>query len=216
MATRNGIVGRTVYDKKRGLMGRVIKEDGLQITIEFDDGELKQSKAVSPNTFKRWYRLLDEEPDTEPETDSEQAPGGCETNADDGASAAVKKEYKFPAGEPGVGTELATYFRSTIQEYANQDLLFTSAGGGRIVVVKYNGRNVFEVTVCKRRINVLCHKKSLSPDNLARATKVFPDDYGWPLSVQFTFTKLDESSRALIQCIVTDGLYYRQIVEEEK
>ena len=35
MATRNGIVGREVYDKKRGLMGRVVKEDGLQITLEF-------------------------------------------------------------------------------------------------------------------------------------------------------------------------------------
>lgn len=216
MATRNGIVGRTVYDKKRGLMGRVIKEDGLQITIEFDDGELKQSKAVSPNTFKRWYRLLDEEPETEQASEGDWAPGGSEIDEHEEEATPAKKEYKFPVGEPGVGTELATYFRSTIQEYANQDLLFTSAGGGRIVVVKYNGRNVFEVTVCKRRINVLCHKKSLSPDNLARATKVFPEDYGWPLSVQFTFTKLDESSRALIQCIVTDGLYYRQIVEEEK
>ena len=42
MATKNGIVGREVYDKKRGLMGRVVKEDGLQITLEFNDGKIMQ------------------------------------------------------------------------------------------------------------------------------------------------------------------------------
>ena len=57
MATRNGIVGREVYDKKRGLMGRVVKEDGLQITLEFNDGNEKTVKVVTPVTFKRWYRL---------------------------------------------------------------------------------------------------------------------------------------------------------------
>ena len=80
--------------------------------------------------------------------------------------------------------------------------------------MKYNGRNVFEITVCKRRINVLCHKKSLSADNLSRATKVYPDKFGWPLSVQYTFTELTDTAKALIRCIITDGLYYRQIVEK--
>ena len=60
-ATKNGIVGREVYDKKQGLMGRVVKEDGLQITIEFNDGDNKVTKTVTPTTFKRWYRLLDED-----------------------------------------------------------------------------------------------------------------------------------------------------------
>ena len=82
MATKNGIVGREVYDKKRGLMGRVVKEDGLQITLEFNDGNEKTVKVVTPATFKRWYRLLDEEPQEapaegtpQPETsDCEKAP----------------------------------------------------------------------------------------------------------------------------------------------
>ena len=66
MATKNGIAGREVYDKKRGLMGRVVKEDGLQITLEFNDGDEKTVKVVTPATFKRWYRLLDEEPQEAP------------------------------------------------------------------------------------------------------------------------------------------------------
>ena len=47
MATKNGIAGREVYDRKRGLMGRVVKEDGLQITLEFNEGD--------EEVFKLWY-----------------------------------------------------------------------------------------------------------------------------------------------------------------
>ena len=75
MATRNGIVGREVYDKKRGLMGRVVKEDGLQITLEFNDGNEKTVKAVTPTVFKRWYRLLDEEPQEENQYEHEVSRG---------------------------------------------------------------------------------------------------------------------------------------------
>ena len=221
MATKNGIAGREVYDKKRGLMGRVVKEDGLQITLEFDAGDEKTVKVVTPATFNRWYRLLDEEPQEasaeedvpEPETSE------CENaSSEDEDKPAPKKRantsMKFPAGAPGVGTQLVEYFRFEVGEYANQDLEYKVSKDGRIVIVKYNGRNVFEITVCKRRINVLCHKKSLTADNLSRATKVYPDKFGWPLSVQYTFTELNDTTKALIRCIITDGLYYRQIVEK--
>ena len=213
MATKNGIAGREVYDKKRGLMGRVVKEDGLQITLEFNDGNEKTVKAVTPTVFKRWYRLLDEEPQEENAEDVHET----ETSKDEDKPAPKKKantSMKFPAGAPGVGTQLVEYFRFEVGEYANQDLEYKVSKDGRIVIVKYNGRNVFEITVCKRRINVLCHKKSLSADNLSRATKVYPDNFGWPLSVQYTFTELNDTTKAIIRCIITDGLYYRQIVEK--
>lgn len=205
MATKNGIVGREVYDKKRGLMGRVVKEDGLQITVQFDDGEIRVTKAVTPQTFKRWYRLLD------PELEEDVGPvQESQPKVSDGAG------LKFPSGAPGVGKQIVEFFRHELGECANQDLEFCVTKDGRVVVVKYNGHNVFEITVCKRRLNVLCHKKSLSPDNLARSTKVYPDSFGWPLSVQYTFTELDGSTKALIRCIITDGLYYRQVVEKEE
>lgn len=213
MATRNGIVGREVYDKKRGLMGRVVKEDGLQITLEFNDGNEKTVKAVTPTVFKRWYRLLDEEPQEESAEDVNET----ETSEDEDKLAPKKRantSMKFPAGAPGVGAQLVEYFRFEVGEYANQDLEYKVSKDGRIVIVKYNGRNVFEITVCKRRINVLCHKKSLSADNLSRATKVYPDNFGWPLSVQYTFTELTDTTKALIRCIITDGLYYRQVIEK--
>lgn len=220
MATKNGIVGREVYDKKRGLMGRVVKEDGLQITLEFDDGDEKTVKAVTPVTFKRWYRLLDEEPQEESaEVNPDPKTSDCEKNlSEDDSKPEPKKKtntnMKFPAGSPGVGAQLVEYFRFEVGEYANQDLEYKVSKDGRIVIVKYNGRNVFEITVCKRRINVLCHKKSLSADNLSRATKVYPDNFGWPLSVQYTFTELNDTTKAIIRCIITDGLYYRQVVEK--
>lgn len=221
MATKNGIAGREVYDKKRGLMGRVVKEDGLQITLEFDDGDEKTVKVVTPATFKRWYRLLDEEPQEAPAAEDVPEPetSECENapSEDEDKPAPKKKantSMKFPAGTPGVGAQLVDYFRFEVGEYANQDLEYKVSKDGRIVIVKYNGRNVFEITVCKRRINVLCHKKSLTADNLSRATKVYPDKFGWPLSVQYTFTELTDTTKALIRCIITDGLYYRQIVEK--
>ena len=220
MATKNGIVGREVYDKKRGLMGRVVKEDGLQITLEFNDGDEKTIKVVTPVTFNRWYRLLDEDLEEQPAkgtSELEKADGVDVTDVDQHESEFTKKadtSRKFPSGVLGVGAKLAEYFRFEVGEYANQDVEYKVSKDGRIVIVRYNGRNVFEITVCKRRMNVLCHKKSLSADNFSRATKVYPDKFEWPLSVQYTFTELTDTTKALIRCIITDGLYYRQVVEK--
>ena len=163
---------------------------------------------------------MDEEPQEAPAEDASQPEtSDCEkAPSEDEDKPAPKKKastsMKFPAGSPGVGAQLVEYFRFEVGEYANQDLEYKVSKDGRIVIVKYNGRNVFEITVCKRRINVLCHKKSLSADNLSRATKVYPDKFGWPLSVQYTFTELNDTTKAIIRCIITDGLYYRQVVEK--
>ena len=63
MATTKGsIVGREVYDKRAGVMGKVLKEDGLSLVIEFSTADGTTTKTITPATFKRWYRLLDPEP----------------------------------------------------------------------------------------------------------------------------------------------------------
>ena len=201
MATTKGsIVGREVYDKRAGVMGRVLKEDGLSLVIEFLTPDGATTKTITPATFKRWYRLIDEEPvqDTLP-TEEEKKERG-----------AVPENQK---GAVGVGPALCSLFMNTVKESANQDLDITGTKDKRNVVVKYNGRNVFEITVCKRRLVVMCHPKSLAPANVPHITKQYPKEFGWPLSAKFVFT--DDAQLPLMRSIINDGLYYRQIVERE-
>lgn len=201
MATTKGsIVGREVYDKRAGIMGKVLKEDGLSLVIEFSTAEGTATKTITPATFRRWYRLLDPEPEEERPSAEEKK---TERNV-------VPEEHK---GAVGVGSALCNLFIATIKSSANQDLEITGTKDKRNVVVKYNGRNVFEITVCKRRLVVMCHPKSLAANNMYQVTKLYPKEFGWPLSAKFVFT--DDSQLPLMRSIINDGLYYRQIVERE-
>lgn len=198
MATTKGsIVGREVYDKRAGVMGRVLKEDGLSLVIEFSTPEGTTTKTITPATFKRWYRLLDEAEETE-SVSSEQSRGP------------VPENHK---GAVGAGSALCSLFLSTVKQAANQDLDISGAKDKRVVIIKYNGKNVFELTVCKRRLVVMCHPKSLAPTNVAQVVKQYPKEFGWPLSSKFVFT--DDAQLPLMRSIINDGLFYRQIVERE-
>lgn len=201
MATTKGsIVGREVYDKRAGIMGKVLKEDGLSLVIEFSTPDGTVVKTITPATFKRWYRLLDEDP---ADNVIEEVPTKDR--------APVPQEHK---GAVGAGSALCGMFLALVKEAANQDLDITGTKDKRNVVVKYNGRNVFEITVCKRRLVVMCHPKSLAPANVSQITKQYPREFGWPLSAKFVFT--DDAQAPLMRSIVNDGLYYRQIVERER
>ena len=200
MATTKGsIVGREVYDKRAGIMGKVLKEDGLSLVIEFSTAEGTTTKTITPSTFKRWYRLLDPEPE-------EETPAPVEEKKERGP---VPEDQK---GAVGAGSALCNLFLDTVKESANQDLDITGTKDKRSVVVKYNGRNVFEITVCKRRLVVMCHPKSLAPTNVAQVTKQYPKEFGWPLSAKFVFT--DDAQLPLMRSIINDGLFYRQIVDK--
>ena len=203
MATTKGsIVGREVYDKRAGVMGKVLKEDGLSLVIEFSTPDGTTTKTITPATFKRWYRLLDEEP---AEGADEIAPSEKQERGP------VPEDHK---GAVGAGPALCKLFLTVVKEAANQDLDISGTKDKRAVVIKYNGKNVFELTVCKRRLVVMCHPKSLAPANVAQITKQYPKEFGWPLSSKFVFT--DDSQLPLIRSIVNDGLFYRQIVEREE
>jgi hypothetical protein len=82
------------------------------------------------------------------------------------------------------------------------------------MLLLYNGRNIFEITVCKRRLVVMAHPKSLSPENVKRVSKQYPKEFGWPLSSKFVFT--DEGEQPFMKSVIMDGLYFRQIVEKEE
>lgn len=196
--TKGSIVGREVYDKRAGVMGKVLKEDGLSLVIEFSTPDGTTTKTITPATFKRWYRLLDKDPAEETEGVEEK-----ESNP-------VPEKYK---GAVGAGSALCSLFLATIKQAANQDLDISSTKDKRTVVVKYNGRNVFELTACKRRLVVMCHPKSLAPSNVPHVAKQYPKEFGWPLSAKFVFT--DDAQLPLMRSIINDGLYYRQIVERE-
>ena len=202
MATTKGsIVGREVYDKRAGVMGRVLKEDGLSLVIEFSTANGTTTKTITPATFNRWYRLLDPEPADET-VDAEQQDAAQHPGVPDNQKGAV-----------GAGSTLCNLFISTVKQAANQDLEITGTKDKRSVVIKYNGRNVFEITVCRRRLVVMCHPKSLAPANVAHVVKQYPKEFGWPLSCKFVFT--DDSQMPLMRSIINDGLYYRQIVDRE-
>lgn len=202
MATTKGsIVGREVYDKRAGVMGRVLKEDGLSLVIEFSTSDGTTTKTITPSTFKRWYRLLD------PEPAEEELTTPVEEKKERGP---VPEDQK---GAVGAGSVLCNLFLSVVREAANQDLDIIGTKDARAVVVKYNGRNVFEITVCKRRLVVMCHPKSLAPANVAQVTKQYPKEFGWPLSAKFVFT--DDAQLPLMRSIINDGLYYRQIIDKE-
>lgn len=199
--TKGSIVGREVYDKRAGIMGKVLKEDGLSLVIEFSTPDGTKTKTITPSTFKRWYRLLDPEP-------VEETSAPVEEKEERGA---IPEDQK---GAVGAGSALCGLFLTTVKEAANQDLDITGTKDKRAVVIKYNGKNVFEVTVCKRRLVVLCHPKSLAPANVPYVTKQYPKEFGWPLSAKFVFT--DDSQLPLMRSIINDGLFYRQIVEREE
>ena len=218
MATTKGsIVGREVYDKRAGVMGRVLKEDGLSLVIEFSTADGVTTKTITPATFKRWYRLLDDIP-AEDESDAVATSGseGDEEQIVDKPQPEKKERGAVPddqKGAVGVGSALCNLFIQTVKGACNQDLEITGTKDKRSVVVKYNGKNVFEITVCKRRLVVMCHPKSLAPANVAQVTKQYPKEFGWPLSAKFVFT--DDAQLPLMRSIVNDGLFYRQIVERE-
>lgn len=202
MATTKGsIVGREVFNKRAGIMGKVLKEDGLSLVIEFSTPEGTVVKTITPSTFKRWYRLVDPEPE-------EEVPAQSEEKKERGP---IPEDHK---GAVGAGSALCNLFLSTVKGAANQDLEITGTKDKRSVVVKYNGKNVFEITVCKRRLVVMCHPKSLAPTNVAQVVKQYPKEFGWSLSSKFVFT--DDAQLPLMRSIINDGLYYRQIIEREE
>lgn len=199
-------VGLEVFCKRNGTRGIVVAEDKGILTIQTNG----VNKTVTESTFKRWYTIVPQDreenplvpmPGTETPNWGEKQWGEEDT-----------PKNKLPSGEYGVGLELRKKFIQMVKNGANQSLDFTYDEKNSRDIIKYNGKNVFECTTARRRFNVLCHSKALTPDNLRRANKIFPRDWGWVLNVKFVFT--DMSQVPLMRSIITDSLYFRQ--EENK
>lgn len=202
---KNSLVGKSVFDKRSGLMGKVLSEDSLTLGIEVNG----VNKTVTHTTFKRWYRVIEDETSTTPVNEKTDAPIDKSSKVD---IEKPKVSRCNPSGEKGVGEQLCQKFLYYIKDMANQDLDITTIKKGKYLVIKYNGKNAFECAIANRRISVFCHPKSLTPYNLQRVTRMFPNKNGWYLCAKYVFTSLDESP--LMKSIITDGLYYRRNKEE--
>lgn len=194
-------VGLEVFCKRNGLRGTVVADSNGVITIQTNG----VNKAVTETTFKRWYTIV---PQDNVEKDDMPPSHIAESDSAEDNESDADTAKTAPSGEVGVGLELRTKFIELVKRGANQSLDFTYDEKNNRDIIKYNGKNVFECTTARRRFNVLCHHKALTPDNLKRADKVFPKEWGWVLNVKFVFT--DMSQVPLMRSIITDSLYYRQ------
>lgn len=185
-----------VFCKRDGTRGIVVAEGNNTLTIKTDIA----NKVVTEGTFKRWYTIVPQDK----EEDSTVTTPGAETSQ----AGKTKLESTRPSGEVGIGLDLRSKFIEIVKDYANQSLDFTYDEKNNRDIIKYNGRNVFECTTARRRFNVLCHSKALTPDNVKRADKVYPKEWGWVLNVKFVFT--DMSQVPLMRSIITDSLFYRR------
>lgn len=196
-----------VFCKRNGTRGIIVAEDDNILTIQTDG----INKTVTESTFKRWYTIVPQEQEQSSEVvqpvQSEESISSNQ-NEDNVAEPKGKSERLNPSGEVGIGLELRKKFIEIVKNGANQSLDFTYDEKNCRDVIKYNGKNVFECTTARRRFNVLCHQKALTPDNIKRASKIHPKDWGWVLNVKFVFTEM--SQVPLMRSIVTDSLYYRQ------
>lgn len=192
-----------VFNKRNGTIGTVVGQDDTTILIKTGDA----IKAVTENTFLRWYTIVPQDKPAEKETIKEPEKEEKKEKKD-----ADGEDKSLPAGAPGVGELLRERFLSLVKEQADQHLDITYDEKNNRDIIKYNGWNVFECTTAKRRFNVFCHPKSLTPDNLKRADKVFPKEWGWSLRAKFIFTDITQTP--LMKTIIVDGLFYRQKEEE--
>lgn len=203
-----------VFCKRNGTRGIVVAESNGTLTIQTDG----VNKVVTEGTFKRWYTIVPQDkkeenpmvpmPGTEDPNWGEKHRGNNSDESENCDEPEEKSKKLNPSGEVGVGLELRNKFIEIVKNHANQSLDFTYDNKNNRDIIKYNGRNVFECTTARRRFNVLCHSKALTPDNIKRAERVFPKEWGWVLNVKYVFT--DMSQVPLMRSIITDSLFYRQ------
>lgn len=196
-------VNMEVFCKRNGTRGIVVAESNGTLTIETNG----VNKVVTEGTFKRWYTIVPQD-NVEDEVDNSAE---CEETSIEPEGDVVSEEKSRrinPSGEVGVGLEIRNKFMEIVKAQANQNLDFTYDEKNNKDIIKYNGKNVFECTTARRRFNVLCHSKALTPDNIKRANRVFPKEWGWVLNVKFVFTDMNQVP--LMRSVVTDSLFYRQ------
>lgn len=192
-----------VFNKRSGVKGIIVADNGDTLVVESNG----INKTITDRTFHRWYTVI---PQDKPEPFEERETEKVETPQE--VAPTEPTDSKFV--KVGEAIEIRKRFIELVKHMANQNLDFTYDDKNKRDIIKYNGRNVFECTTTRRKFNVLCHSKALTPDNIKRAEKVFPKEWGWALNVKFIFTSEDQIP--LMKSIITDSLFYRQRGQEDE
>lgn len=203
----NSIVGREVYNFRLGLMGLVVKEDGSNIVVEYKHKGNTTVATTSSHLFNRNFIFVDEEGKEKPKTKI----------LDNDVKERVFKTTKlpYPKGEPGCGEKMYLKLKYYIQSLANQDIKFVNDSKQRKqkehYFIKYNGYNILEVSVFSTCMVVKAHPKALSTEVRKNCHKEYEKSTNWVLRSEFVF--YDELQSALLKSLVSDSLYYRQVIE---
>lgn len=110
---------------------------------------------------------------------------------------------------PTSGDILRTSFMKILNnEFGSEEIEIFYNDKKKLEIVKYNGRNIFEITATKDTLNVMCHPNSLTAVNMSKAYKTFPKEWNWSLRTKFIFRSASETP--LMRSIIADGIYYRK------
>lgn len=180
-------VGLEVINKRNNVKGVVIKKDEESIFIDIPNTGIK---CVTHNNFKKWWEVVNAE-----ETEVEDCTEEKENN------------YVAPSGEFGIGDKLCDKFISIIKSYED-DTILVFYKTPKHLIVKCNNKIIFDVTICRRKLVVMAHPNSLTPDNMRRVTKLYPKSWNNSLRAKFVFCDVDQTP--LMKTIISDGIFYRQ------
>ena len=180
-------VGMTVINNRNEVKGTIVKMDSESIFIDVPGIGIK---TVTIGTFNKWWKLeKDVEDISQDVVDDEEL---------------LTKEVEAKAG---VGEELSIKFISIIKSY-NDDEIVMFFKNPKKFFVKCMGRNIFEVTICRKKLVVMAHPNSLTPDNMRRVTKLYPKEWNNSLRAKFVFQSVDQVP--LMKTIISDGIFYRK------
>lgn len=191
-------VGAKVQCTRDGVFGEVVEQDSLTMTIDIGS----KKKAITHNTFKRWWKVISE-PEVKPK-EKERKP------LDD----SKVDSWGRPAGEYGVGLTLRDKFISLVKDYEDQDnILIFHDDKKKQDIIRYKGKIIFDCTYADRRFNVMTRYESLTPMNKSKVAKLCPKDWSWTLRAKFIFIEMTQWP--LMKSIITDAFFYENNRDKE-
>lgn len=176
-------IGLEVINKRNNVKGVIIKKDEESIFIDIPNTGIK---CVTHNNFKKWWEVVNSA-----ETEIEEP----------------KVEEPVIEGCVGIGDKLCDKFISILKSY-DDNTIITFYKTPKHIIVKCNNKSIFDITICRKKLVVLAHPNSLTPDNMRRVTKLYPKEWNNSLRAKFVFCDVDQTP--LMKTIISDGIFYRQ------
>lgn len=178
--------GLKVYNRRNLQRGIVVSSDEEIVNIDIENVGIK---SFTHNIFDKWWVL--EPADEKPEVNIVETEIDCKET--------VPKEYV-------TGEMLIQKFLSIINSY-NDDSIVVNFKTDKKCIIRCNDKIIFDITIKRKGLTVLCHPNSLTPNNMRRVTKLYPKEWNVSLRARFTFMSMDTP---LMKSIIADGIFYRK------